>query len=77
MTVNELESMCILAYLERRDSITLTFPAGVKQIKGFPRGELLSINPQGLRNYSFDVLKMLVWLKSKWDISASVLLEAA
>ena len=67
MTANELESLCILAYLARRDSITLTFPKGAKQIKGFPSGELLSVNPEGLQNYSFDVTKMLTWLKSKWE----------
>ena len=67
MTANELESLCILAYLARRDSITLTFPKGAKQIKGFPRGELLSVNPEGLQNYSFDIIKMLAWLKSKWE----------
>jgi len=77
MTANELESLCILAYLARRDSITLTFPKGVKQIKGFPRGELLSVNPEGLQNYSFDVMKMLAWLKSKWGVSPSALLGEA
>ena len=77
MTVNELESLCILAYLNRKDRVTLTFPRGVKQIAGFPRGELLSVNSDGCRNYSFDVLKMLGWLKSKWAYSNSVLLEAA
>lgn len=67
MTATELEHLCIKAYLARQDGITLSFPAGAKPIKGFPRGELLSVNPQGVKNYSFDVIKMFSWLRSKWQ----------
>ncbi len=34
-----------------------------KKPKGFPRGELLSIGSDGSRNYAFDPLKVLAWIR--------------
>ena len=40
--------------------ITFTLPVGqTMRIKGFGRGELLSINPKGERNVMYDVFKVL------------------
>jgi len=64
MTPHELESNCIAAHLAGLDRITLTLPKGEKY-PGFPRGELLSVNPAGDRNYSFDPLKILMWLREQ------------
>jgi hypothetical protein len=64
MTPKELEDACLTTHMAGLDRMTLTLPAGEKY-KGFPRGELLSVNPAGGRNYSFDPLKVLIWLREK------------
>ena len=66
MTPEELERACIAVHLAGGDRITLTFPPTGKRHASFPRGELLSVNAQGLRNYSVDPLKVLAWLRSQW-----------
>lgn len=68
MSPNELETACITAHLGGQDHVTLTFPKGAKIPKGFPRRELLSVNPAGDRNYSFDPLKVLMWLREQLRI---------
>jgi hypothetical protein len=44
----------------------LSFEKGVKPPKGFPRGELMTINPTtGIRTYLFDSTKILKWCSKK------------
>ena len=64
MTPNELEATCIAVHLSGLERMILTLPAGTKQ-KGFPRGELLSVNAAGDKNYSFDPLKLLIWIRKE------------
>lgn len=54
MTPEELERACIAVHLAGGDRITLSTPAKHKRPIGFPRGELLSVNAQRVRNYSVD-----------------------
>lgn len=64
ISVEGLERLCIEAYLARSPGVTLTLPKKVKgQSSCFPRGELLSVNAQGERNYRYDPLKLMAWLR--------------
>lgn len=45
-------------------NVTLGLPAGWVKPKGWPRGELLSVNPHNhVRNYSHDPLRVLAWVQ--------------
>ena len=41
--------------------MTLTLPPKWKPPRGFPRGELLSVNAAGERNVSLDAMRVLAW----------------
>ena len=43
--------------------ITLSLPKGERWPAGFPRGELLSVNLQGVRNVSFNPVRVLAWVQ--------------
>lgn len=73
MTTDELERLCIQAYLNRQATLTLTLLPGVKRAPGFPRGELLSVNPQGGRNYAFDPLKVMAWIRDTTTLEPGAL----
>ena len=45
--------------------ITLGIAAGERWPKGFPRGELLSVGADGIRNVSFDPLRVLAWVQKQ------------
>ena len=64
MTPAEMGAICTHALVAGLRTVTLSLPSGVKWPKGFPRGELLSINPAGLRNYAVDPVKVLAWLSA-------------
>jgi hypothetical protein len=67
MTLEELERVCIGAHVARQRRLTISIAAGAKWSLGFPRGELLSVNAAaGVRNYSVDPLKVLMWLREGW-----------
>jgi hypothetical protein len=65
-TAEQIESACIAAHLARQRTMTLSIAAGQKRPAGFPRGEFLSVNAAGVKNYAVDPLKMLVWLRERW-----------
>jgi hypothetical protein len=44
-------------------NITLSLPKGASWPKGFPRGELMSVHPEGAHNVSFDPARVLTWLQ--------------
>lgn len=66
MTYSEMESLCIAAHLDRQHWVTLTLPKNFKGGAGWPRGELMSVNAAGERNYRFDPLKLLAWMRRDW-----------
>ena len=63
MNTKELEKICIEAYLSRAPGVTLTLPKKGPAL-GLPRGELLSVNAAGERNYRYDPLKLLAWIRA-------------
>lgn len=62
MNVPELAAQCCAAILCGQ-RITLSLPKGASWPARFPRGELLSVNPAGVRNVSHDPLKVLAWVQ--------------
>lgn len=62
MKVSELVASCAGAVLGGT-TVTLSLPKGAKWPHGFPRGDLLSVNHQGLRNVAFDPVKVLAWVQ--------------
>lgn len=42
--------------------MSLVMPKCWKRPRGFPRGELLCVNAEGERVYSFDPVRILAWL---------------
>lgn len=63
MNVPELVAACAGAVLAGT-TVTLSLPAGtLRWPQGFPRGELLSVNAEGLRNVAFDPVKVLAWVQ--------------
>ena len=66
MTPGELIAACEQAK-ECGGRITLSFKKGTKsKLPGFPRGELLSENQDGTRNYSYDGNKVLAWVEKRF-----------
>jgi hypothetical protein len=62
MNVPELVASCAGAVLAGT-TVTLSLPKGEKWPPGFPRGELLSVNAEGLRNVAFDPVRVLAWVQ--------------
>lgn len=44
---------------------TVTISSTGKRPPGFPRGELLSVNPSGAHNYAVNPIKVLAWIHSR------------
>ena len=65
MTLEELDRVVALAIGEAGPPprISLERKDGVKMPHGFPRGELLCVNPRGTKVYSYDAHKVRAWLK--------------
>ena len=61
MTPQEIAARAVSAILQGTD-LTLHLPTGEKFPKGWPRGELLSMNDKG-KNFSFDPLKILGFMQ--------------
>jgi len=64
VTIPELCNACVEALLAGQ-RITLSMPDGLRWPHGFPRGELLSVGSNGMRNVSHDPLRVLAWVKHK------------
>ena len=62
MAPEELAARAVGAILAGTD-LTLHLPAGEKWPRGWPRGELLSVNVDKGRNISFDPLKILGFMQ--------------
>jgi len=59
--MNNARHICEAAMLAllHGQRVTLSIPAAESWPKGWPRGELLSVQPHGVKNVSFDPLKVL------------------
>ena len=64
MTPAEMTAVCSHALRAGLPTITLSLQSGIKWPKGFPRGELMSVNPTGMRNYAVEPAKVLAWLRA-------------
>lgn len=63
MNVPELVAACAGAVLAGT-TVTLSLPAGLARWpQGFPRGELLSVSADGVRNVAFDPVRVLAWVQ--------------
>ena len=62
MTPFEMELLCTQAIRLECRRVTLTFDAQAVMTPDFPRGELLSVNAAGERNYAFAPHALLGWL---------------
>lgn len=56
----DIAMSCVTAIVEGRATITIS--ATGKSLKGFPRGELLSVGTNGSRNIAVDPVKVLAWI---------------
>jgi hypothetical protein len=64
MNLSELIKACE-KQREYGGRITLNLQKGaIRNLKGFPRGEFLSENQAGTRNYSFDAERVIKWCKN-------------
>lgn len=70
MTIRDIVNACLSALEMGSDSVIFTMP---KVIKTFPRGELLCIQQDGTRIVSYDVMKVLGYLKRHKLISVEKL----
>jgi hypothetical protein len=62
MTPDQLRTHAHAVIVAGGQGLTLTVPAGWKRPAGFPRCELLSINPKGERNVRVPANRLLRWL---------------
>lgn len=63
MTASELAALAAQCIAAGQSRVTLTLPKGWVSPKGFPRGELLSVNRAGERNVSFVALRLMAWME--------------
>ena len=63
MNLSKLKGSCLGVILRNQWYVSLAVPKGVLLPRGFPRGELLSINAEGIRNLRFDALRVLSWVR--------------
>ena len=69
MEPEKLAAAAVSAILVGTD-LTLTLPDKEKWPNGWPRGELLSVNPKTkMRNYSFNPLKVLAFMQKIGKLS--------
>lgn len=58
----ELKAAAICARAAGQDRLTVSLPEGAWLPRDFPRRELLSVNPGGVRNYSVSARSVIDWL---------------
>lgn len=51
----------VLAHLVKAGAVTVTLTVVGPLPKGFPRGELLSVNAEGQQNRAFEIWRVLKW----------------
>lgn len=66
----KLVMTCAYAVLAGQQTVTIS--ATGKKPKGFPRGELLSVGSNGVRNYAHDPIKVLAWVRERAKTNAGV-----
>ena len=64
MNIEQLCFDCARAVIAGTN-ITLSLPYGDRWLAGFPRGKLLSVNHQGVRNVSFNPVRVLAWVQDQ------------
>jgi hypothetical protein len=59
----DLVTSCVHAVLAGQPTVTIS--ANGKRPPGFPRGELLSVGANGMRNYAVHPVKVLTWMHDR------------
>jgi hypothetical protein len=52
---------CARTILEGQDAIVISIRDG-RRVPGFPKGELMSVNQDGVHNYAVCPVKVLTWI---------------